>query len=510
MRHLFLIPAIAFGAALAPLSAAMAQQAPDAAAPAATKPLADSFLGRFVDNYRDHLNYTGEGSEPLKTRDQPTPLDSPPFPGVNYSFGGSPVIGVPDTISSALTDTIWQSDSSLGKLMKDEGIHLYGWVEPGANWSSSHNKFRWNNQSGGNAPASYAVYPNSVMLDQFALYAEKVPDSVQTDHVDWGFRLTGVYGTDYKYTFSHDIASSQYMKQGHMYGYDPVMAYGDIYVPFVAEGMNIRIGRYISIPDIEAQLAPNNYTYSHSLLYGVDPYTQTGIVTTTKLTKNWTVQLELSGGNDIATWDSREVKLTPAACVSWTSDSGNDNIYPCINGWNGGDYKYNNIQHDVITWYHKFNAKWHMATEAYYMDEKNVPNLNNPQVAATPLAYNAVGAGYPVGFGYCGATGNSTKQTCFTKEYAMVNYLNYEIDPLNSISLRNEFYNDVNGQRMGVPTLYSSHLIGWQHWIGDAITFRPELRFDRAYNNAAFNANSAGAATAHNQIMLAADTIFHF
>jgi len=31
------------------------------------------------------------------------------------------------------------------------------------------------------------------------------------------------------------------------------------------------------LPDIEAQLAPNNYTYSHSLTYGYDNYTNTGI-----------------------------------------------------------------------------------------------------------------------------------------------------------------------------------------------------------------------------------------
>jgi len=43
----------------------------------------------------------------------------------------------------------------------------------------------------------------------------------------------------------------------------------------------VRIGRYISLPDIEAQLAPNNYTYSHSLLYTFDCYTQTGVTATT-------------------------------------------------------------------------------------------------------------------------------------------------------------------------------------------------------------------------------------
>ena len=45
-------------------------------------------------------------------------------------------------------------------------------------------------------------------------------------------------------------------------GFDIPMAYFDLYVPKVAQGMNIRIGRYISLPDIEAQLAPNNYTYT--------------------------------------------------------------------------------------------------------------------------------------------------------------------------------------------------------------------------------------------------------
>jgi hypothetical protein len=45
------------------------------------------------------------------------------------------------------------------------------------------------------------------------------------------------------------------------------MAYIDLYFPQVADGLNVRIGRYISLPDIEAQLAPNNYTYTHSLTY---------------------------------------------------------------------------------------------------------------------------------------------------------------------------------------------------------------------------------------------------
>ena len=48
------------------------------------------------------------------------------------------------------------------------------------------------------------------------------------------------------------------------------MVYFDLYIPYIFQGMNIRIGRIISEPDIEAQLAPNNLMASHSLLYGFD------------------------------------------------------------------------------------------------------------------------------------------------------------------------------------------------------------------------------------------------
>ena len=54
------------------------------------------------------------------------------------------------------------------------------------------------------------------------------------------------------------------------------MAYGEVFVPQVMEGLLIRFGRYISIPDIEAQLAPNNYMYTHSMTYTFDNYTNTG------------------------------------------------------------------------------------------------------------------------------------------------------------------------------------------------------------------------------------------
>jgi hypothetical protein len=49
-------------------------------------------------------------------------------------------------------------------------------------------------------------------------------------------------------------------------GYDFPMVYRDIYFP-VMQGMNVRIGRFISVPHIESKLAPNSYISVRSLIY---------------------------------------------------------------------------------------------------------------------------------------------------------------------------------------------------------------------------------------------------
>src|ERR1022692_728526 len=113
-----------------------------------------------------------------------------------------------------------------------------------------------------NYPATYDIYANRVELDQAVLYVERLPDTVQTDHIDWGFHLSGLFGTSYRFTTSLGYFSGQLLDDHREYGFDPVLEYVDLYIPQVAEGLNIRVGRFISIPGIEAQLAPNNYVYT--------------------------------------------------------------------------------------------------------------------------------------------------------------------------------------------------------------------------------------------------------
>ena len=290
------------------------------------------FWKRLSDSYKKHLFPEDQPAAPAADPNAPfdeqaagyrknlaaPPVSNPPWPYAVWNEGGTELIGYENMYSSALMDAIYCGEH--GKAWKASRFTIYGWIEPGANISTSNLGFNKLSGTGGNYPAAYSYEPNTIQLDQAALYFERTADAIQRDHFDWGFRVATLYGTDYKYTFANGILSYQYTRQERLYGIDPVMYYLDFYFPHFFDGENVRVGRYISIPDIEAQLAPNNITYSHSLLYTYDPYTQNGIVSTTMLNKNWNVQLEVSGGNDISPTDKHFRQVTPAACIIYTTD----------------------------------------------------------------------------------------------------------------------------------------------------------------------------------------------
>jgi hypothetical protein len=61
---------------------------------------------------------------------------------------------------------------------------------------------------------AYGLVPNHIELSQGVLIFERVTDSVQTDHLDWGFKFTNVYGTDYRFTTAKGYFSDQLLKHG--------------------------------------------------------------------------------------------------------------------------------------------------------------------------------------------------------------------------------------------------------------------------------------------------------
>ena len=424
----------------------------------------EPFLPGLIDAFGQALNtpaYTAPqpGATPSPRRGLPAPFDSPPFFTSDFQIGGTQIIGDPGEA------TVWPvmkavyGSGPFGQWLKDNRINFYGWVDGGFNASSSsHN----------NNPMAYDVRPDQPELDQFVVYLERLADEYQTNHIDWGFRISALYGLDYRYTISRGLFSSQLLKYNEYYGFDMPMVYLDLYIPWVFQGMDIRIGRYISLPDIEAQLAPNNPMYTHSLLYTFDPYTQEGIMTTTKLNKNWTIQLGISAGNDEAIWDA-SARLTGTAMIQWVSSDNMDSVYFGINSINDGEYSFDNLQDYVATWTHKFNDVVNTQTEGWFMYEKGVPNIG------------------------------------WAPEWAVVNYTFFRLSKNTYLNIRNEYFDDASGQRTGVKDVYSEHAIGIAWWPNSITEMRPEIRFDRAYQRESYDNH-----TRKNQLSFNCDLVVHF
>ena len=477
--------------AISPAAISPSAIAPAASAPAIVAP--PGFWSALIKAYKDDW-HPGPGTpDPVKFRGDPLPVTNPPFPFTMWPMGGTVLIGYPNATSYPLTQAL--QNGKHGDWWKKKNIQIYGWGDLGMNLSTS------NARPYGNLPAAYSEVPNTFQLDQAAIYVERTPDTVQTDHFDWGFRFTSIYGLDYRYTTDQGYFSGQLLNspqkdgsQGLRNGFDPVMMYVDLYFPHIGQGTNVRIGRYVSLPDIEAQLAPNNYTYTHSLTYVYDCYTQTGINATTKWTNHWTTQIGFSAGCESAPW-APSAKPTANVCISYSWAENGDNLYACANSINDSKYNYNNLAAYYLTWYHKFgHSKWHTDWETWYQYMIDTPNVNNP-AAASLMINGSNGA-------YCD---RANELTCFAPEWATLNYVAVQLDGRNSMTLRNEVFDDLKGQRTGYKSRFSEHDIGWNHWIGTTLVFRPEVRYEHSYDVPAYNNG-----TKKSQAMFAADMIWFF
>lgn len=466
---------------------------------------------------------------------------TPPMPFTEWPYGGTTPLGVtrPNSVDSPLMTAL--GNTAFGDWMSRNDFQVYGWVNAGANLSTSTTK------PGGNAPAAYAYTPNTAELDQVVLYLDRFPDTVQTDHIDWGMRISVLYGENYRYTTAYGLASNQLLNENKVNGYDFPMVYGEVYIPWVADGLMLRFGRFISIPDIEAQLAPNNYMYTHSMSYSFDNYTNTGIEATFALNKNWTLLTGVTDGTEAfpthlnETWNNPypnvpgtgpgQVGYNPlypnatfkkdpgsmpsvSACIRYLSNDGRTAFMPCADAINNGTYGYNNLQWYGFTFYHTFDPHWHVSYEAYDLYEKKVPNALNSDVqtiyanGGAPFSSHFIPYNAP-DLAICR---NAAELTCRASTLATVAYLNFSPDPMNNFSFRPEYYWDKNGQRTGVATRYVNFAIGWQHWFSPQLEVRPEIATYHSLDGKAFNGNSnAGIApNKSHETILSGDVIFHF
>jgi hypothetical protein len=431
------------------------------------------------DNKEKIVNGSAQTSEPER-RALPAPLD-PIFPFTEYI---GPTIGVPDTDPTyPLNRVAWRAFPKLEKAK----IKIYGWFNGGFTLSTSKDS---------NQPTSYNIVPYKPVLDQAVVRIERVPDTVQTKKIDWGFRFSTFYGIDYRWTTAQGYFSNQLLKHNLLYGVDPVEAYGLLYFPKVAKGMVLRFGRYISPPDIEAQLAPDNFLYTHSVLFNYDAYTNTGVQASIKLNEQWTIQAGLHAGKDTAPW-AKGANASGQFLVRWVSKNNNDSIYGGVANINNGKYKgfFDNSQQFNVTWSHRFNKRGTILTmtEAYYLYQRDALQGGSVIFGRPKRFFTNVGPGkFLPGLSHT---------------FAVVNYTAIKLSEKDFITLRPLDFNfDGRGQRSGYNTTFESWTIGWTHRFTPLFSIRPELRYERSLGNATPYDNG----TKKQQFMFAMDAILRF
>lgn len=410
-----------------------------------------------------------EKKEPPR-RALPAPFESPPFPSAEYQ--GYPLIGVPPSDNVyPLMKHIYTTRH--GECIKKSRVKAYGWFNFSGNISNCQNT---------NAPDSYWIVPNKIEFDQFIFRIEREVDSVQTDHIDIGFRSSFLYGMDYRFMTAGGWTSGQLLHHNRLYGYDFTEQYIDIYIPHVVQGMIVRVGRWIACPDIETQFAPDNYMGSHSLLFTFDTYTQTGVMFTVMLNKYWTIQAAIHAGTDMAPWYKGAV-ATGMFGVRWVSCNNKDSVYLVLNSINSAKFRHfhmygqklghDNFNYLVGTWQHKFNENVNTKTEGYYMWQRNAV------VGGTPSA----GPIEPFGGG--GGIGPNIPGTTLT--YGVVNFTMFKLSDKAFATVRNEVWRDVDGEHSGFAGTYTSNAIGLTYNFSEILQFRPEIGYYRNWDRPAFD-----------------------
>ena len=434
------------------------------------------FLRNFFKAYKDEFFPDKDAppapeTPPAQRRAAPEPWSSPPFPGHEYQ--GYPLIGVPPGNNSDYPLMKALAATPLGDPLKESRINIYGWIAGGGAWSTAKNS---------NSPTSYWLKPNSMFLDQAVLRFEREADTVQTDHIDYGFRSSFLYGIDYRYMTAGGFFERQLLVHNRLYGFDPTEQYLDVYIPWIMQGMVVRVGRWIACPDIETQFAPDNYMGSHSILFTYDTYTQTGIMLTFRPAERWLFQVGINAGNDMAPW-YRGAEPCGFLGLRWVSKDNNDAFYTCLNQINNAQFQHfdvdgqpaghDNFNYVVSTWEHKFSPEIHTKTEAYFMWQRNAELGGTPSI------------GPPQSFGGGGGDGVLLPGISYT--YGAVNYTMFGITKQDYITVRNEVWRDERGMRSGTPGTYTSHSIGLSHNFNSLFQIRPEIGYYRNWDNDAFD-----------------------
>lgn len=372
-----------------------------------------------------------QGPEPMQIS---APLLPPVVPAPAAAAPAAPAAPSPDRwmLMKSLQGT-WE-----GASLDENRLAIYGWTEVSFDASTDRQS---------NLPVGFNYRANDFELQQNWLRVERPVVTTGTSEPTFGFRSDTILpGTDYRFTVARGLFSGQLTAnngQPNLYGIDPAQFYGEAYLPTLAAGTDVKVGRMFAQFGAESIDGPSNQLASHSYNFIYDPFTQTGVMATTQWTPAWSIQLGVILGPDVF--------FDPAASgysmfsVKWAPPGGRDSVL--VSGMFGSGRF--NVAHDFnnpnildLVYVHTFNPRLSYTLDALAGYETNVPD-----------------------------TGTATW-------WATVHYLTYQFTPRLWGTTRLEFFDDSDGNRTGFPGLYTALTAGVNFRPYRSVIFRPELRYD--------------------------------
>jgi hypothetical protein len=331
--------------------------------------------------------------------------------------------------------------TAAGAFLDGSRMQVSGWTETSFTGSSDVHE---------NLPMGFNYKANQFLLQQNWLRFEQAVVTSGTTEPTFGFRFDTILpGADYRFTLARGVWDAQLTAahgQPNTYGIDPIQFYGEAYFPTVARGLDVKVGRFFAQYGVETNDAVSNQLTSHVYSFIYDPFTHTGVLTTTRFTDAWSAQAGLVLGSDI--FIDKADNLTFIGSVKWAPPNRRDSATVSVIAGDGRFDQLHNFHNPEVLdfiYTHALNARLNYTYETLFGFTNNVPNIGTAE--------------------WLGVT----------------NYLTYAFTPHLSGTTRLELFDDFQGQRTGFRGLYTDLTAGLNYRPIKDVILRPEVRFD--YND---------------------------
>lgn len=276
---------------------------------------------------------------------------------------------------------------------------------------------------------------------------------MDTDSKDptFGFRSDIILpGSDARFTIARGLWDSQLTDSRSggpiLYPIDPYQFYGQVYLPGLGNGLDVKVGRYLATIGSEAVDPTQNKLGSRSYSFQYNPFTHTGVLASTTA-GDWTFQNGLATGSDI--FIQSGANPTYIGNAKWAPKDGDTSVSVSAIVGEGRFDADNNLHNpnvfDLVV-AHKINDCWAYTGNAVYGYTRDVPGIG------------------------------------FANWYGVVNYLTRTFNDKTSMTARLEFFDDVQGQRTGTQGLYTAATLGVTYKPLPWLWLRPEARYDHNPN----------------------------